>query len=63
MGESEVLCNTEVREILGLEPQGVEEVQIMTFGSESTTLDDYNCSIAQDWKSHSRAVLHCAIHL
>ena len=41
-GKSEVLCNTEVREILGLEPEGVEEVQIMTFGSESTTLDDYN---------------------
>ena len=27
-----------VRETLGLEPEGVEEVQIRIFGSESTTL-------------------------
>ena len=38
MGKSEVYVTQRVRETLGLEPEGVEEMQIRTFGSESTTL-------------------------
>ena len=45
-GSQRFYVTQRVREALGLDPEGVEQVQIKTFGSESTTVEMIKIAIS-----------------